>query len=158
MNGSFLSIQLIITAMMAGLIGTAGMTFFLHQVKHFRREANTDMVTAVGSLFTGSMDSAWFVGSVVHALAGVTFAIFYTIIITMIAPSGFLPSLGTGALLGLAHGFVMSFVLIASVAEHHPLPQFREGGIDVALAHLFGHVVYGVLVGAVVGLFRMNLA
>jgi uncharacterized membrane protein YagU involved in acid resistance len=157
MNESLFSIQLIITALMAGFAGTAGMTFFLYEVNAFKL-SNADMVRSIGSLFTGSMKSAWFVGSIVHAFIGVVFAIVYTIIISMIAPVGFLPSLGTGALLGLAHGFVMSFILIASVAENHPMPEFREGGIDVALAHLFGHVVYGVLVGAVVGLFRMNFA
>ena len=44
------------------------------------------------------------------------------------------------------------FVLVAAVAESHPLPEFREAGFSVAVAHWFGHIIYGLMVGAVIGL------
>jgi hypothetical protein len=46
----------------------------------------------------------------------------------------------------------MSFILVIAVAEHHPLPEFREAGFTVAVAHVVGHVVYGALVGLVLGM------
>jgi hypothetical protein len=41
------------------------------------------------------------------------------------------------------------------VAEHHPLPEFREVGVAVAAAHLVGHIIYGLVVGMILG--GMNL-
>jgi len=44
------------------------------------------------------------------------------------------------------------FLLVVIVAEHHPIEQFHGAGFEVAIAHFVGHVIYGILVGLVVGL------
>jgi hypothetical protein len=54
-------------------------------------------------------------------------------------------------LIGFLHGFVVFFLLINMVAEHHPLPEFREVGVGVAAAHLVGHIIYGLVVGMILG-------
>ena len=45
----------------------------------------------------------------------------------------------------------VSLALVISVAEHHPLERFRKAGITVAVSHLAGHMVYGLIVGAIWG-------
>ena len=65
----------------------------------------------------------------IHVASGVAFAFPYVIVLTGLN----LPIAGTiglGALIGFVHGFVMSFLLIAAVAEKHPLEQF-QGTLDV---------------------------
>jgi hypothetical protein len=56
-----------------------------------------------------------------------------------------------GAVVGLIHGIVVSFILLAVVRDLHPLDQFRKAGLEVALAHIAGHVGYGFCVGAAIG-------
>jgi len=53
---------------------------------------------------------------------------------------------------GVFHGLVVSFLLAVLVAEHHPIEQFQKAGSEVAAAHLFGHIIYGLIVGAVIGI------
>ncbi len=59
-----------------------------------------------------------------------------------------------GLLIGFIHGAVVGFLLISTVAVRHPLPEFREAGFNVAVAHWADHLVYGFLVGSVIGLLR----
>jgi len=42
---------------------------------------------------------------------------------------------------------VVSFALVVLVAEHHPLERFQKAGMGVAVAHLLGHLVYGLIIG-----------
>jgi hypothetical protein len=65
---------------------------------------------------------------------------------------GFLSCEGAGTLIGFIHSAVVSFIPVAVVAENHPLPEFREAGFNVAIAHWAGHIVCGLLVGSVIGL------
>ena len=55
-------------------------------------------------------------------------------------------------MIGVFHGVAFGFLLVVTVAEHHPLEQYRNAGFEVAIAHFAGHVIYGILVGLVVGL------
>ena len=58
--------------------------------------------------------------------------------------------LGLG--IGFFHGLVVSLALVWIVSERHPLEEFNDAGLAVGLSHLLGHVVYGGVVGVVVGL------
>jgi hypothetical protein len=60
-------------------------------------------------------------------------------------------------MIGLFHGVAFAFVLVISVAEHHPLEQFRDAGFEVAIAHLAGHIIYGLIVGTMVGILGIRL-
>jgi hypothetical protein len=142
--------EFMFVAVLAGIVATTGMTLFLYAV-NASGASNADMLKAIGSLFTRSMESAFQAGVAFHAFAGLAFAMFYTIILNGLGIQGFLPCVAIGSFIGLAHGFAMSFILVVSVAEHHPLKVFREAGFGVAVIHLLGHVLYGALIGAVVG-------
>jgi uncharacterized membrane protein YagU involved in acid resistance len=141
---------LILTAL-AGIIATTGMSLVLWAISQ-TGIANAAMIRAIGSMFTRSYEDSFGPGLVVHFIAGVIIAFLYVALISLLAPDTLAGTIAYGGMIGLAHGIAFGFLLVVAVAEHHPLERFRRAGLEVAVAHLFGHVVYGVLVGAVVGL------
>lgn len=139
------------TSLTAGLLGTCAMTLFMTGVTRSGL-TNADMVRAVGSILTRSLDNALLVGSITHTTLGVVWAMIYIIAFNFLGVEGpwLLTLAGFG--FGFGHGFVLSFFLVATVAEHHPMPEFRDAGVSVAVTHLLGHMVYGLVVGLIVGL------
>ena len=137
-------------SVIAGLIGTVGMTLALNGISR-TGITNANMVIAVGSLFTKTRENAGRVGGILHVVSGLIFGVLYTLI--MIAPAeGLAPGMvvGFGVILGVIHGLMVCFFLVAMIAETHPLEEFRSVGFTVGLAHLAAHVVYGTLVGGVI--------
>ncbi len=143
--------RIIWLAIWAGIVGTAGMEILLQSITKSGM-ANADMARAVGSLFTKSMSNAYKFGIIIQTFSGIIFAFLYTLVIVYFNVHGFLSSAGAGTLIGFIHGAVVGFVLVAAVAESHPMKEFREAGFSVAVAHWIGHLVYGLLVGVVIGL------
>jgi uncharacterized membrane protein YagU involved in acid resistance len=146
--------SLVLHSMVAGVVGTAGMTGVMHLIDRAGL-ANAKMEVAIGSLITKSPDNARQVGLMMHFSAGIGFAVLYTILFSALNIQALGLSFGLGIITGFVHGFVMSFLLVYAVAERHPLPEFREAGFGVAVAHVVGHVVYGALVGLVLGVFAL---
>lgn len=143
--------SLILISIIGGIFATSAMTLFLYGISS-SGYANVDMVRALGSLFTKSLDNAFQVGIIIHTISGVIFAFLYSFIIMFLNVHGFASLVGAGLIIGFIHGAVVSFLLVASVAENHPLPQFQTAGFSVAVAHWFGHLVYGTVIGIVIGL------
>jgi len=144
-------IYFLLTTTVAGLVGTGGMTLLMYLLTR-TGFTNAAMVQAIGSMLTKSLENALMVGTLLHIVSGVIFAMIYTIGFNFFQLDGLIVLTLVGLGYGTAHGFVLSFILVSSVAEHHPLDEFREAGLAVAVAHLLGHIVYGALVGFVVGL------
>jgi uncharacterized membrane protein YagU involved in acid resistance len=142
--------RLLTASVTAGLLGAAGMTGTMTLIDRLGL-ANAKMEVAIGSLVTKSRERAVGVGLTMHFVAGVCFSIFYTALFVILGVRGIAFSTAVGTIAGFVHGFAMSFILIIAVAEHHPLPEFQEAGFSVAVAHVVGHVVYGALVGLVLG-------
>jgi len=141
----------VIATIIAGLVGTAGMSIVLWAITR-SGIANADMIRAIGSMFTRSYDKAFGPGLIVHFIVGIFVAFVYALLISLFSPLSIAAAIGAGALIGVFHGIAFGFILIVTVAEHHPLEQFRDAGLQVAVAHFVGHVVYGILVGAVIGI------
>ncbi len=135
----------------AGVVGTAGMSLVMWLIT-ISGIANAAMIRAIGSLFTKSYDNSFNPGLVIHFISGILFAFLYVILISIFDPNSMAAVIATGAMIGVFHGVAFTFLLVITVAEHHPLEQFRSAGFEVAIAHFFGHVIYGLLVGLVVGL------
>ena len=131
----------------AGLAGTALMTLLM-TVIHHTGWARADMIRALGSTVTGTYSGSLLPGLFIHFAFGIVFALPYVIVLSGLALPTIWAAIGVGALLGFVHGFVMSFILIAAVAEKHPLEQFQEAGFEVAAAHILGHIGYGIGVAA----------
>lgn len=144
-------LEFLLFTIVAGVVGTGGMTFVMYLINKMGL-TNAKMVIAIGSIITKTRENAIRVGLIVHFTAGIFFAILYTVFFSVYGLEGLLKFVGVGFGFGFIHGFVMSFILVIAVAEHHPLEEFRDAGFAVALAHVVGHMVYGTLVGLVIGL------
>ncbi len=147
--------QDVLGTIVAGLAGTTLMSLVL-TVVHTSGWANADMIRAVGSFVTRRYDNALLPGLLMHYAAGCVFAFPYVIIMrgTGVEPAIAMP--GIGLLLGVFHGVAMSYVMLALVAETHPVERFRDPGFEVAAAHFVAHVAYGLGVGAVVALLGVD--
>lgn len=113
--------------------------------------AKANMVVALGSLFTRSRDTAFRVGIVLHSVAAIVFAVLYTLLMMKLGYTEMPASMMLGAGVGFVHGLIVSLGLVWVVAEQHPLAEFNEAGLAIGLSHILGHVVYGAIVGFVVG-------
>lgn len=132
--------------LIAGLVGTILMNasmWFIHRSGW----ANADMTRALGSMVTHRYEGSFGPGLLIHLLGGIVFAVPYLLILRS---TGFTPlsaSLAVGGALGAFHGLSMSYILMALVAERHPVERFRSAGPDVGAAHIVGHIAYGLGVG-----------
>lgn len=142
--------EFILITVLAGLVGTAGMTSVLQLITR-SGWTNADMVRALGSALTGSYEKSKTLGLVVHFLGGIPIAILYSVFLNLLPLTGIVSLILIGGVIGFVHGFVFSFVLMA-MSEYHPVEQFKEADFQVAIAHIAGHVAYGLLVGAVIGI------
>ena len=141
----------LLLTIVAGIVGTTGMSLAMWIITR-SGIANASMIRAIGSLFTKSYKNSFEPGLVIHLISGILFAFLYVILISIFAPTSIAAAIGAGTMIGVFHGVAFGFLLVITVAEHHPLEQFRKAGFEVAIAHFVGHVIYGLLVGLVVGL------
>jgi len=135
----------------AGIVGTSFMTatmWFIHRSGW----ANADMTRALGSLITRRYENSFLPGLALHFGGGIVFAVFYLLVMRTLNLESMGTALAVGAALGTFHGAAMSFILMALVAETHPVERFRTAGVDVGAAHIAGHIAYGLGVGLVAGL------
>ncbi|HWP93895.1 MAG TPA: DUF6789 family protein [Thermodesulfobacteriota bacterium] len=145
----------VVKTIFAGLLGTGGMSFAMWLITR-SGVANADMIRAIGSIFTHSYENSFKPGLIIHLVTGTLIAFIYILLINLLSPTSIAYFILTGAMIGLFHGVAFSFLLVVSVAEHHPLERFREAGSEVAVAHLVGHIIYGLIVGTVVGLLNIK--
>lgn len=145
----------ILSTVGAGIVGAAVMASVMSFV-HERGWATADMIRAMGSAVTGSYERSFKPGLLIHLVSGVVFAFPYMLILAAFTLPSVWGRVGLGALLGFVHGFVMSFVLVAAVAERHPLERFQRAGFEVAAAHVLGHVAYGAAAGTISALLSID--
>lgn len=145
----------ILVIIVSGLAATGVMALFMDQLSK-RKIANANMVRALGTMFTKIPNEGYSFGLKIHFIAGTFIAFVYAALISMFSPSIYAGYIGLGAMVGLFHGFAFSFLLVIAVAEHHPIEEFRNAGFGVAIAHLAGHIIYGVVLGLVLGIFNVK--
>lgn len=134
----------------AGIFATLAMTGVLY-FTHLTRMANGDMVRAIGSYITRSKKNALPVGLGLHIFSGILFVCIYLVIWNYLGFTRPKELLLVGTMFGFAHGIAVSIMMIIFVAEHHPLPEYRQVGFAVAVSHVFAHTVYGAMVGFLAG-------
>ena len=138
-------------AALAGLCGAVAMTAVMKLVSR-SGWARSDMVIAVGSLFTRTRDTAFSVGLILHTLSAIVFGQLYTVLLIGLELSAWPSALYAGVGFGVFHGLIVSLALCWVVADQHPLEEFRRAGVSVALTHFIGHVAYGAVVGLVIAI------
>jgi len=134
----------------AGFVGTALMNAVMWFI-HRSGWANADMTRALGSLVTRRYENSLLPGIAVQFAGGCIFAIGYMLVFRSLDLHSIRASIAIGTALGALHGCAMGFILMALVAETHPVERFRKAGPEVAAAHVAGHLAYGAGVGVVAG-------
>ena len=112
----------------------------------------TDMIVALGSMVTKTRENSRRVGMTIHVLSAIVFALLYTVAIWKFGFARLPISIFVGIAFGIIHGMIVSLLLVWIIAEQHPLEEFREADLAVGLIHFAGHVVYGAVVGLVIGI------
>lgn len=138
----------VITIILAGLLATLVMCAFLELVTRSKL-ANADMIRAIGSIFTGSYENSLKPGLIIQFGSGVVFSFIYFGVLSFFSTGPSVVGAVMGAVIGLFHGIVVGLGIVVSVAEHHPLPRFRQAGFMVAASHVFGHMIYGLIIGMI---------
>jgi len=116
-----------------------------------------DMLVALGSYFTGTVDNAATIGSVIHGLAGIAFGVVYFLIMNAMSALIFPYALFLGMGFGFFHGLVMSYCLMFIASERHPIEAYRKATLEEGLLHLVGHIIFGGVAGLVGGLIALGL-
>jgi hypothetical protein len=149
MTAMFL-VQYLGTAFVAGLLGGLAMEAAMWLIGRGGR-IKGDMILALGSLITHSRTNAYRVGLIVHATAAFGFALVYTLLMVTLGYTNMPNSLVLGLGVGTLHGIIVSLMLVWVVSDQHPLEEFKEADLMVGLSHMAAHVVYGGVIGLVVG-------
>jgi hypothetical protein len=141
-------------SLVAGMLGGLAMQVVMLLISRAGL-AKGDMILALGSLITKSREGAYRVGFMVHAIAASGFAMVYTLLMVTLGYTSLPQSLMLGLAVGVAHGLLVSLMLVWVVSDQHPLDEFKEADLLVGLTHFVGHVAYGAVVGLVVGLLPL---
>ena len=147
-------LRLVLMPIFAGFIATGGMTAFLWTINK-TGWTNADMVRAIGSLVTKSHENALRVGLIIHFVTGMTIATLYLHTLSLLYLSSLVAEILMGGVLGFFQGFVVGWGIIR-FAHRHPVEPFQKADYQVAIAHIIGHIVYGLLIGAVFGIMRLS--
>lgn len=150
MNSMGLILNYLLTSVIAGVFGGSAM-LLLMWVMTRGGLAKGNMVVALGGMVTRSRDSALRVGLILHTLSAIGFAMVYAMLMLWLGMTGMPTALVIGVGAGFFHGLIVSLMLVWVVAEGHPFEEYNEAGLAVGLSHLLGHVIYGTVVGLVIG-------
>ncbi len=151
MTTTMFLINYLVTSLVAGVLGGLAMELVMWLIARAGL-AKGDMILALGSLLTKSRENAYRTGLYIHVTAALGFALVYTLLLVTIGYTQLPYSLAVGLGVGVLHGIVVSLMLVWVVADRHPLEEFKEADLLVGLSHFAGHIAYGGVVGAVVGL------
>jgi hypothetical protein len=146
----------ILVGALAGLVGAVVMNLFMRWVTT-QLGKRADMIRALGSFFTGSLENARQLGNLIHCFSGVLFGIVYYLIMYAIDLQALPWSLFLGLGFGFLHGLLMSYVLMIFASERHPLEEYRSATLEEGAIHLIGHMIFGAVAGLVAGLVALPL-
>lgn len=143
------NVQFILYSALAGVIGALGMTLILSL---FGRVGWTraNLVVALGHLFVRPQKQAILVGGLVHCIAGIVFAMLYTMIFLMLGLETSAAIIFVGLGIGWAHGIVMSLIFVVSTVLSNPDGEFKKVQFAGGPAYFVAHMIYGFLVGVVI--------
>lgn len=136
---------------LAGIVGAVGMILVLG---FFGRVGWTrvNLVVALGHLFVRPRGQAILVGGLIHCLAGIVFAMIYNSIFMFFGLESLAAIFFVGVGIGWWHGVVASMIFVVSTVIYNPDGEMRKVQFAGGPAYFVAHIVYGALVGLVIGL------
>ena len=146
----------IFITILAGLAASAVRALLLEMISRVRI-THVDMIKAIGTLYHGDYYHSFLRGYVTHFVFGLVSAFIYLLLLSVFQPPTVLASAAYGALIGFFHGCIVSYALTVVVDEDHPLKEFRTYGYEVVLYYWAAQVIYGIVVGAIIGTVHPKL-
>jgi len=140
----------VLITLIAGIVASTARILFLELISKIR-QAHVDMIKAIGTLYHGTYYHALLRGVSAHYTFGIVSAFIYLLLLGVFQPLTIYGSALYGGLIGFFHGCVVSFALTVIVDEDHPLPQFRKYGYEVVIYYWVAQIIYGIVVGAIIG-------
>jgi hypothetical protein len=138
----------LILGAISGLIGAFAMNFFMRSVSaNFSKRV--DMLIALGSYFTGKIENAATIGTLLHGASGLIFGMIYFAIMQVMGAIVFPYAIFLGMGFGFFHGLIMSYLLMFYASEKHPIEEYRKATLEAGLLHLVGHVIFGAVAGLI---------
>ncbi len=128
-------------ALLGGFVGTVAMTLMMYFVAPMVLGKPMDVAAMLGSVLGGS----WMMGMAMHLINGsVIFPLIYAYLVYRVLP-------GEPWVKGTVFGVILWFLSQALVTPMMGGGVFsaKAGGLMAVMASLIGHIVYGVLLGAV---------
>lgn len=116
------------------------------------------MVRTVGRVLTRNHADALGVGWMVHIIAGVLFGLFYIAVWSGFQFESTAVLTVVGALVGLGHGLVASFLLVAVLLDSRQAPAPEGSAFGTVVSHLLAHVVFGAVMGVLVGSLELSFS
>ena len=142
--------KILLVSILAGLLASTARALFLELISKLR-VTHVDMIKAIGTLYHGNYYFSLMRGYVTHYAFGMVSAFVYLFLLSVFQPPTIAASAAYGALIGFFHGCVISYSLTVIVDEDHPLQEFRTYGYEVVIYYWVAQVLFGAVVGAVVG-------
>lgn len=147
----------IIGAIIAGIVGTIVITIVMEMAPKMGMP-KMDMVGMLGAMF--SPESNRTLGMAMHLMMGVVFAIIYALLWNLgIGTQGLL----WGAIFGIGHWLIAGSMMAgmpmmhagikAGVIEAPGIFMLKNGGIMAFMGGLMGHIIFGLVVALVYGIF-----
>lgn len=147
----------ILGAIVAGLIGTVIFTMVMNMAPKMGMP-EMDMVGMLGAMFSPEGNRT--MGLAIHLMMGIVFAIIYALLWNAgVGTVGLL----WGALFGVGHWLVagammggmpmMHAGIKAGTVEAPGIFMLQNGGVMAFMGGLIGHVIFGLVVALVYGLF-----
>jgi uncharacterized membrane protein YagU involved in acid resistance len=144
-------------AIIAGLIGTIVLTMVMNMAPKMGMP-KMDMVGMLGAMF--SPEGNHTLGMVIHLIMGVIFAIIYALLWNVgVGTLGLL----WGAIFGAGHWLIAGMMMggmpmmhagiKAGVIEAPGVFMLKNGGMMAFMGGLMGHIIFGLVVALVYGLF-----
>jgi hypothetical protein len=128
-------------ALLGGFVGTVAMTLMMYFVAPMMLGKPMDVAAMLGSVLGGS----WMMGMAMHLINGsVIFPLVYAYLLYRVLP-------GEPWVKGTVFAVILWFLSQALVTPMMGGGVFsaKAGGLMAVMASLIGHIVYGVLLGAV---------
>ena len=135
-------------AVAAGLVGTAVMTALIYMMP-LMGLPKMDIIGMLGTMFTADEGTANIVGTVVHFLLGIIFAIIYAFLWDSVIGD---PTALWGLAFGLVHG-IIAVIVMPTMRNMHPRPPEMEMGPLLMAGLIVGHIIFGIVVALVYAAF-----
>lgn len=163
-----MTLALVLSSLVAGLIATTVMLGFLY-LPLLWRGVHYDTLASLGGIVTGRSDErSKVIGALLLYLGGLLFALFYGLALVVLTRGELTVPDYTifaswpvhinvfyvlfGMMMGLAHGAFISLITLFVVTDFHPVQAQREP-FPLLLSYLVGHVVYGAVAMLLLSVF-----